>query len=73
MSSTMTRQGGRVQLEQCDMRLALTMAKMAKEGISHAAMEETKYLIKKPRAKDREEKKLGVEFSRNKKVKAVIQ
>jgi hypothetical protein len=32
MSATMARQGGRVQLEQSDMRLALNMAKMAKEG-----------------------------------------
>jgi hypothetical protein len=30
MSATMARQGGRVQLEQSDMRLALNMAKMAK-------------------------------------------
>jgi len=32
MSATMARQGGRVQLEQSDMRLPLNMAKMAKEG-----------------------------------------
>jgi len=32
MSATMARQGGRVQLEQSDMHLALNMAKMAKEG-----------------------------------------
>jgi len=50
MSATMARQGGRVQLEQSDMWLALNMAKMAKEGFSHAAIEETKYLITKPRA-----------------------
>jgi hypothetical protein len=49
MSATMARQGGRVQLEQTDMRLALNMAKMAKGGFSHAAVEETQYLIKKPR------------------------
>ena len=30
MSATMARQGGRVQLEQSDMRLNLNMAKMAK-------------------------------------------
>ena len=30
MSATMARQGGRVQLEQSNMRLALNMAKMAK-------------------------------------------
>jgi hypothetical protein len=55
MSATMARQGGRVQLEQSDMRLALNMAKMAKEGFSRAAIKETKYLIKKPRAEVREE------------------
>jgi len=62
MSATMARQGGRLQLEQSDMRLALNMAKMAKEGFSRAAIEETKYLIKKPCAEVREEKKRGVEF-----------
>jgi len=73
MSATMARQGGRVQLEQSDMRRALIMAKMAKEGFSRAAIEETKYLIKKPRAEVREEKKRGVEFPGHKKVKAAIQ
>jgi len=57
MSATMVRQGGRVQLEQSDMRLALNMAKMAKESFSRAAIEDTKYLIKKPRAEVREEKR----------------
>jgi hypothetical protein len=46
----MARQGGQVELEQSDMRRSLNMAKMAKEGCSHAAIEETKYLIKKPGA-----------------------
>jgi hypothetical protein len=46
----MARQGVRVQLEQSDMLLLLNMAKMAKEGFSRAAIEEIKYLIKKPRA-----------------------
>jgi hypothetical protein len=73
MSATMARQGGRVQLEQSDMRLALNMAKMAKEGFSRAAIKETKYLIKKPRAKVREGKKRGVEFPGHKEVKAAIQ
>jgi hypothetical protein len=68
----MARQGGRVQLEQSNMRLALNMAKMAKEGFSCAAIEETKYLIKKPRAEVREEKKWGVKFPGHKKVKAAI-
>jgi len=69
----MARQGGRVQLEQSDMRLALNMAKMAKEGFSRAAIEETKYLIEPPRAEVREEKKWGVEFPGHQKVKAAIQ
>jgi hypothetical protein len=57
MSGTMARQGGRVQLEQSDMRLALNMVKMAKGGFSHATIEERQQLFKKPRAKVREEKK----------------
>ena len=70
MSATMARQGGRVQLEQSDMRLALNMANMAKGGFSRAAVKETQYLIKKPRAKVREEKKRGVEFQGHNKEKA---
>jgi hypothetical protein len=41
MSATMARQGGPVQLEQSDMRLALNIVKLAKEGFSHTAIEET--------------------------------
>jgi hypothetical protein len=55
------------------MRLVLNMAKMAKEGLSRAAIEETKYRIKKPRAEVREEKLQGVDFPWHKKVKAAIQ
>jgi hypothetical protein len=44
------------------MCLALNMAKMAKEGFSRTAIEETKYLVKKPHAEVREEKMWGVEF-----------
>ena len=73
MSATMARQGGRVQLEQSDMRLALNMAKMAKSGFSRAAIEETQQLIKKPRAEVREEKKRGVEFPGHQKVKAAME
>ena len=51
MSPSMVRQGGRVQLEQSYMRLALNMAKMAKGGFSRAAMEEMQQLIKKSCAK----------------------
>jgi hypothetical protein len=51
----MARQGGRVQLEQSDMRLVLNMAKMAKEAFSRAAIEGSKYLSKKPPAEVQEE------------------
>jgi len=73
MSATMGRQGGRVQLEQSDMRLALNMATMAKEGFSRATIKETKYHIKKPRAEVREMTKRGVEFPGHKKVMTAIQ
>jgi len=73
MSATMARQGGQVQLEQSDMHLGLNIAKMAEDGFSRAAIEEMKYLIKKPRAEIREENKQGVEFPGHKKVKAAIQ
>jgi hypothetical protein len=69
----MARQGGRVQLELSDMRLVLNIAKMAKEGFSHAAIEERKYLMMNPHAEVREKTKRGVEFPGHKKVKAAIQ
>jgi hypothetical protein len=69
----MAKQGGRVQLEESDMRLALNIAKMAKGGFLPASLEETKQLIKKPRAEVREEKKPGVEFPGNQKVKAAME
>jgi hypothetical protein len=49
------------------------MGKMAKEGFLRAAIEETKYLIKKPCAEVREEKMRGVEFPGHKQWKAAIQ
>jgi len=73
MSATVAREGGWIQLEQSDMRLALNMAKMAKEGFSRAAKEKTKYLTEKPHAEVRDEKKQGVMFPGHNKVKAVIQ
>jgi len=73
MSATIARQGGRVQLEQSNMRLASNMAKMAKEGFSRAAIEKTKHLIKKPRGEVRAEKKWDVELPGHTKVKAAIQ
>jgi hypothetical protein len=68
----MARQGGHVQLEQSDMRLAFNIAKMAKGGLLRAAVEETQYLIKKPGAEVPEEKKWGVEFPGHNTVKAAI-
>ena len=57
----MARQGGRVQLEQSNMHLALNLAKMTKGGFWRAAMEEMQYLIKKPRTKVRDVKKREAE------------
>ena len=57
MSATTARQGGRVQLEQSDMLQALNMGNIAKGVFSSAAIEETQYLIKKPRSEVQEEKK----------------
>jgi hypothetical protein len=57
MSATIASQGGRVQLEQSDMRFALNTAKIAKGGFLRATVEETQQLIKKPPAEVREDKK----------------
>ena len=73
MSVTMARQGGQVQLEQSNMRLALNMAKMAKGGFSRAMIEEMQQRVKKPRAEVQEEKKPGVEFPGHQKVKPPIE
>jgi len=72
MSATTAKQGGWVQLEQCDMRLALNMTKTSKGGFLHAAIEETQFLIKKPGVEVREEKMWGVEFPWHKMVKAAM-
>jgi len=72
MSATMARQGGRVLLEQSDMRLAMNMARMAKDGVLCDAIKEMKYLMTKPRAEVREEKKGGVEVPGLKQVKATL-
>jgi hypothetical protein len=50
MSATMARQGGRVQLEQSDMRLGLNVGNIAQEDFSQTAIEETKHLIMIPHA-----------------------
>jgi len=60
-------------LKQSDMRLALNAAKMAKEGYSCAAIEESQFLFKTPCTKVREEKTRGVEFPGHEKVKAAIE
>jgi hypothetical protein len=73
MSATMARQGGRVQLEQSDMHLALNMAKMPTGGFSRNAIQETQQQIKKPRAEVGEVKKRGVEFPGQQKVKAAME
>jgi len=73
MSGTMARQGGPVQLEQSEMRLALHMTRMAKGGYLHAAIEETQFLLQKFRAKVRGEKMRGVEFPGHKDVAAAKQ
>jgi len=48
MSATITRQGGWVQLEKSDICLALSMAKLAQGGLSHAAIQKMQYLVQKP-------------------------
>jgi len=73
MSAIMARQGGRVQVEQSDMRLALNMAELAKGGFSRAAIENTQHLIDKPRREVWEEKMRGVEFPGHRMVKAAIE
>jgi len=49
------------------------MAKMAKGRFLRTAIEEMQWLMKKPRAEVREEKKRGVEFPRHKNVKAAME
>jgi len=72
MYTPMRRQAGWVQQEQSDMCLALIIAKVAKGGFSHAVIEETHYLIKKPHPNLGEVKMRGVEFPGDRYVKPVI-
>ena len=58
----MSWQGGQVQLEQSNIRLALNVAKMAKEGFLGAATEETQCPITPPNADIRVEKKRRVQI-----------
>jgi len=73
MSATMARKGGRVQLEQSDMRLALNMAKMAKGWFSCAILEDTQQHIKKTCTELREEKKHAVKVAGHHKVTAAME
>jgi hypothetical protein len=54
-------QWGPEQLEPPDMRLALNKPNMAKGGVTCVTVEETQYLIKKPRAKIQQEMMPGAE------------
>ena len=69
----MATEGGWVQLEQSDMRLALNVAKMTKRGFSSTAINEMNQLIKIPRAEVGEAKNWWVKFAGHKKVKAEIE
>jgi len=69
----MARQGGRLQLDQSNMRHALNMAKMAKGGFSRAAIDKAQHLIKQPPTKVQADKKQGVVFPGHDKVKAEIE
>jgi len=73
MSATMARQGGPVQLGQSNMCIALSMAKMAKDGILLAAIVETQQQSKKPHAEVQEEKKRGAVFPGHTKLIAAIE
>jgi hypothetical protein len=72
MSVTMATQGGRVHLEQFNMRLALNMAKIATGGILCTTIEEMHFLNKKAHAEVRKETMRAVELPWHKKVKAAI-
>jgi len=56
MSATIARQGGRGQLEQSNMPLALNMVKMANRGFWRATIKELHQLAKQPCTEVREEK-----------------
>jgi len=73
MSATIARQGGLVQLELSNMRLAWNMAKMAKGGFSRTAIGETQYVINISCTHVWEDKNRGVEVAWHRKVMAVIE
>jgi len=69
----MARQGGRVQLQQSYMRFALNMVTMAQQRLLRAAIKESQHLIKKPRARVREETRRRVAVLGYNKVTAAIE
>jgi hypothetical protein len=69
----MARLGGREQLELSDLHLALNMAKMAKGGFPHTAIEESQYRIVRRCTKVREEETRGVLFPWRTLVNAVME
>jgi hypothetical protein len=73
MSATMERHGSRVQFTQSDMYHALNVSQMSKGWFSRAAIDETQYRIKKPRAEVRHDKKWGVDFPAHEKVYAEME
>jgi len=73
MSDTMTRQGGRVQLDQSTMCLALNRAQMAEGWLLCVAINDTHCLIKKPHANVREQKMWGGDFPAHRKVKVAME
>jgi len=72
MSATIAKEGGREQLEQSDMPLALNTAIMAKAGFSRAAIQETQYLDKRPSMEFWDGKKRGDVFPGHKQVEAAM-
>jgi len=73
MSASMAREGGRVELQQSELRAALNIDKMAQWWFSCTTKEETQHLIKKPWAKYQAERMQGVVFPGHDKVRAAIE
>jgi len=73
MSASIARSGGRVQLEQSNMRLALNIATMAKGGLLGTAIEKTQTMINKPRTEVRDVMKWGVQFPGHRQLKTAIE
>jgi hypothetical protein len=73
MLATMAGQGSPVQLEQSDMSLALSMARMSKAGSVRATIEETQQLVNTPCADVQEAKMRGDVFPWHNKVKAAME